>query len=158
MGMLGLLTLVGAACSSSTKQAADKDRSFQQSVSQAPTKLSTQSAVAKATDGCELRDVRFDYDSSNLSESSQVDLRHNAECIKKQSFSQVQVTGMTDPRGTEEYNLALGDRRASMATQYLETLAVSARVSKASVGEEYSQGSDETSWKLDRRAQIRANK
>jgi peptidoglycan-associated lipoprotein len=57
---------------------------------------------------------------------------------------------LTDPRGTEEYNLALGDRRAQSAKKYLETL-VQSTLSSSSMGEELATGSDESSWSRDRR-------
>ena len=62
---------------------------------------------------------------------------------------------MTDPRGTEEYNLALGDRRARMAANYLIALGARAdRVDVRSVGEEQASGTDEAGWARDRRADV----
>ena len=61
------------------------------------------------------------------------------------------VTGLTDPRGTEEYNLALGDRRAQSAKKYLESLGLRRQLSSSSMGEELATGSDEGSWSRDRR-------
>ena len=61
------------------------------------------------------------------------------------------MTGLTDPRGTEEYNLALGDRRAQSAKKYLESLGVDASLTASSMGEELATGSEESSWSRDRR-------
>ena len=61
---------------------------------------------------------------------------------------------MTDPRGTEEYNLALGDRRAQSAKKYLESLATSSGLSASSMGEELATGTDEGSWSHDRRVDL----
>ena len=74
-------------------------------------------------------------------------------CVQRRGGSNVAVTGMTDPRGTEEYNLALGDRRAQTVAGYMGSLGVS-DVSTSSVGEEYARGSDEQGFANDRRAEI----
>jgi peptidoglycan-associated lipoprotein len=59
--------------------------------------------------------------------------------------------GVTDPRGTEEYNIALGDRRAQAVRAYLVSLGIEqARIAVTSVGEEMAQGSDESGWAQDR--------
>ena len=61
------------------------------------------------------------------------------------------LTGACDPRGTEEYNIALGERRASAVRDYMRALGLnSSRVSITSVGEEMATGTDEASWALDR--------
>jgi peptidoglycan-associated lipoprotein len=113
-------------------------------------------AVPKAPDqvstgGCALDPVYFDYDSSTLDQSSRDKLSAAAECIKQRGLKAVHVTGLTDPRGTEEYNLALGDRRAQSAKKYLEGLAIGASMSASSMGEELATGSDEATWSRDRR-------
>ncbi len=61
------------------------------------------------------------------------------------------LTGACDPRGTEEYNIALGERRASAVREYMRSLGLnSSRVSITSVGEEMATGTDEASWAQDR--------
>jgi peptidoglycan-associated lipoprotein len=62
---------------------------------------------------------------------------------------------LTDPRGTEEYNMALGDRRAQSAKTYMKALGVAAELSASSMGEEIASGTDEGSWARDRRVDIR---
>ena len=104
--------------------------------------------------GCSLDPVYFEFDSSNLDQSSRDKLSQDAACIKEKMIKSVHVTGMTDPRGTEEYNLALGDRRAQSAKKYLQTLGISASVSASSMGEEQATGSDESTWARDRRAEL----
>ncbi|HEY8432102.1 MAG TPA: OmpA family protein, partial [Sandaracinaceae bacterium] len=57
-----------------------------------------------------------------------------------------------DPRGTEEYNLALGERRARAVQSYLQNLGIDAsRIHASSMGEEMASGTDEASWARDRR-------
>ena len=103
---------------------------------------------------CQVDSVYFGYDSSELDGRARSTLERNATCIN-QGQSRAQVTGMTDPRGTEEYNLALGDRRARTVTGYMANLGVDGgRVANRSMGEEMASGENETGWATDRRAQI----
>jgi peptidoglycan-associated lipoprotein len=104
--------------------------------------------------GCTLDSVYFDFDSSNLDTSSRDKLSQAASCIKQHSSKSVHLTGLTDPRGTEEYNLALGDRRAQSAKKYLQSLGVQAQLSASSMGEELATGTDESSWSKDRRVDL----
>jgi peptidoglycan-associated lipoprotein len=105
---------------------------------------------------CEIAPVYFDFDASTLADSARSELQRDAQCIKERGIKSVHITGMTDPRGTEEYNLALGDRRAQSAQQYMKTLATDATLSYSSMGEEQATGTDEGSWAMDRRVEIRA--
>ena len=80
----------------------------------------------------------------------------NARCLRAKPSLAITVVGMTDPRGTEEYNLALGERRAAAAKSYLEALGIeSPRIAVHSMGEEHASGEDEASWSRDRRAEPR---
>jgi peptidoglycan-associated lipoprotein len=120
----------------------------------------TQSAAAPpppepmSSGGCTLDAVYFDFDSSNLDQSSRDKLSQAAACIKQRSMKAVHMTGLTDPRGTEEYNLALGDRRAQSAKKYLQSLGVAAQMSASSMGEEMATGTDEGGWSKDRRVDL----
>ena len=120
----------------------------------------TQSTVAPpppepvASGPCTLDAVYFDFDSSNLDQSSRDKLSQSAACIKQRGVKAVHLTGMTDPRGTEEYNLALGDRRAQAAKKYLQSLGVQSKLSSSSMGKELATGSDESGWSRDRRADL----
>ncbi len=104
---------------------------------------------------CELTPVYFDYDSSTLSDSARDQLSRNASCLRERGTRGVQLTGMTDPRGTEEYNLALGERRAQSAQQYLKSLGADSSMSVSSMGEEMASGSDEAGWARDRRVEFK---
>lgn len=104
---------------------------------------------------CSLQSVYFGYDSSTLEGSSRDQLANNAECAREKNLTSIHLTGLTDPRGTEEYNMALGDRRAQTAKKYLKSLGVSAKVSHSSMGEELATGEDESGWSRDRRVDVK---
>ena len=103
---------------------------------------------------CNVAPVYFAYDSSDLDARAREAAASNAACVSRRA-AHARVTGMTDPRGTEEYNLALGDRRARSVTSYMSNLGVdSGSVDIRSVGEELAAGEDESSWSRDRRADV----
>lgn len=104
---------------------------------------------------CELSSAYFDYDSSTLSDSARDQLSRNATCLRSRGARGVHLTGLTDPRGTEEYNLALGERRAQSAQQYLKSLGVEGDISYSSMGEELASGTDESGWARDRRVDFK---
>ncbi len=84
-----------------------------------------------------LQDAFFDYDASDLRDDARTNLSANAEWLKKYPSIQVLIEGHCDERGTSAYNLALGDRRANAARDYLESLGVaSSRVRTVSYGKE----------------------
>lgn len=84
-----------------------------------------------------LSSVRFDYDSSTLSTEARRQLAENAEWIKGHAKTTVQVEGHCDSRGSVEYNLALGERRAKAVKNYLVSLGIdSKRLTIISYGEE----------------------
>ena len=97
--------------------------------------------------------VYFAYNSSELTSEATAVLAKQAEYLKSNSTNVV-VEGHCDERGTREYNLALGERRANATKQYLVHAGVpAARVSTISYGKErpVATGSDEQSWALNRR-------
>jgi peptidoglycan-associated lipoprotein len=100
---------------------------------------------------CTLESVYFEFDSSTLDQGSRDKLSQTASCIKTRAIKSVHLTGLTDNRGTEEYNLALGDRRAQAAKKYLDSLATGASTSASSMGEELATGTDDASFGRDRR-------
>lgn len=104
-----------------------------------------------------LKDVFFDFDRYDLSGDGRTILRANAEWLKSNPAARVEIEGHCDDRGTNEYNLALGAKRAQSAREYLTTLGISAaRLSTISYGEEIpvckEQG--ESCWKQNRRARF----
>lgn len=106
---------------------------------------------APVAGGCSLDPVYFDFDSSTLDDAARNKLSSVAACVRERGIKSLHITGLTDPRGTEEYNLALGDRRAQSVKKYLESLNTGASIGASSMGEEIATGSDETSWARDRR-------
>jgi peptidoglycan-associated lipoprotein len=106
---------------------------------------------------CTLQPVYFGLDSDELTDSALEALKADAECINfpANAGKAVVVEGHCDPRGTDEYNLALSDRRGSGVKSYLIKLGVDAsRLTVFPKGEEESSGTDEGTWKLDRKAVI----
>lgn len=121
------------------------------------------SVVAKKEPGIEgevfesklLKDIHFDFDKYNIHPGDEGVLNENAALLKKYPKVKVQVEGDCDERGTIEYNLALGERRANATKKYLVSLGVSAdRISTISYGKErpLDPGHDEEAWAKNRRA------
>jgi peptidoglycan-associated lipoprotein len=99
--------------------------------------------------------VFYGYDSATLSGEAQKTLERQAAWLKQYGSLNVTVEGHCDERGTREYNIALGERRASAAKKYLVSLGVPAkRISTISYGKERPAvvGSDESAWAQNRRA------
>lgn len=100
-------------------------------------------------------DVFFDYDSAVLSTAAQYVLKNKSEILIKYSGVLVTIEGHCDERGTNEYNLALGERRAESAKNFLVSLGINAsRLKTISYGEEKPvvASHDEASWSKNRRA------
>src|SRR5437660_2654435 len=84
-----------------------------------------------------IADAFFEYNDSTLSGDAQTALTNSATWLKKNGQYNLLIEGHCDERGTEQYNLALGDRRANQAKEYLVTLGVdAARIRTVSYGEE----------------------
>jgi peptidoglycan-associated lipoprotein len=101
-----------------------------------------------------LGDALFDYDQSTIREDAQPVLQANAEYLQRWTSTRVTVEGHADSRGTNEYNLALGDSRAAAVRDYLATLGVAAdRLLPVTRGEENPQcvEEDEACWQQNRR-------
>ncbi|SFM75055.1 peptidoglycan-associated lipoprotein Pal [Thermodesulforhabdus norvegica] len=103
----------------------------------------------------ENRDIHFAFDSYELTEEAKRILEEKAEFLKRYPLVTVTIEGHCDERGTNEYNLALGERRAHSAWQYLVNLGIDPnRMTTISYGEEkpIALGHDEESWAKNRRA------
>ena len=112
-------------------------------------------SLQQAIDGGQVQSVFFDYDKAVLTPAAKRVLEGNARVFRQFSEVGIIVQGHCDERGTEEYNLALGDRRAQIARDYLIELGADPQqLESLSYGEErpFSPGHDETSWRLNRRA------
>ena len=99
--------------------------------------------------------VFFDTDQSSIREDGRQTLARQAEWLKKYTNYQITIAGHCDERGTREYNLALGERRANAAKQFLVAQGIPAqRIQTISYGKERPDpvGSDEAAWSRNRRA------
>ncbi len=104
-----------------------------------------------------LRTVFFGLDRFDLGELTKTTLRENAEWLKAHTALNVVVHGHCDERGSIEYNLALGERRANSVREYLTSLGVSrSRIRIVTFGEERpaNRGHDESAWSQNRRAEF----
>jgi peptidoglycan-associated lipoprotein len=114
-----------------------------------------ESAQVKTAAEASLEKIYFDFDSYVLSQSARDTLANSAEYLLKKNLSiKVQIEGNCDERGSDEYNLALGEKRAKAALSYLVTLGVPAeRLSFISYGKEKpaDPGHDEAAWAKNRR-------
>jgi len=107
----------------------------------------------KATAGSDT--VLFGYDSYEIDDTARATLGKQVEWLARYPAVKVTIEGHTDERGTREYNLALGDRRANAAKNFLAAQGVAtARLATISYGKErpVAEGSDETAWAQNRRA------
>lgn len=99
--------------------------------------------------------ILFDTDKYDIDSADQAALAAQAQWLAKYPAKRATVEGHADERGTREYNLALGERRANAAKNYLVSLGVdAARITTVSYGKErpIALGSDESSWARNRRA------
>jgi peptidoglycan-associated lipoprotein len=102
-----------------------------------------------------LKDIYFEFDKYDIRPGDGVILKQNAEILKKYPKVKIQIEGHCDERGTNEYNLALGERRANSTKNYLISLGVPPeRISTISYGEEkpLDPGHSEDAWAKNRRA------
>ena len=101
-----------------------------------------------------LEKIYFDFDAYKLSDQARAILVKDAELLKKTPATKVRIEGNCDERGSDEYNLALGERRAKVAMKYLMTMGVPAsNLSVISYGKEKpaDPGHDEAAWAKNRR-------
>ena len=104
-----------------------------------------------------LKDVYFDYDRSDLRSDARDVLRANADWLKNNPATRIEIEGHCDDRGTNEYNLALGAKRAQAVKDYLATLGIAAgRLSTISYGAEIPVCKEQTEscWQQNRRARF----
>jgi peptidoglycan-associated lipoprotein len=148
---LGTAILYGAGCST-TKPASEPQQVTQAQPQKAqPTKrpagapVSQRSSLEQLQQGkpvgsaasSPLKDIYFDFDRYDLRADARDTLKQSAGWLKQNPSATVQIEGHCDERGTAEYNLALGAKRAQTAKDYLTTLGISVqRVSTISYGQE----------------------
>jgi len=114
-------------------------------------------ALAAKSISLNLQNIYFDYDKSSIREDAREILKGNAEIFSQKKDAGIIVEGHCDERGTAEYNMALGERRAQEAKRYLVNLGINAsRIETISYGEErpLDNRSTEEAWAQNRRAQF----
>ena len=163
IAILGLVALVAATGCSKKKPAAEEEPGGGISGSEFKT-----GDGSKGSEGAEPERVRelatiyFDYDSAEIRSDARTTLKANAQAIQMHTeWKLVTVEGHCDERGSEEYNLALGERRANAAKRYLSDLGVpAARMKTVSFGSAQPavQGHDESAWRWNRRVDFRVSR
>lgn len=101
-----------------------------------------------------VEDVFFDFDKAVLRDDAKASLNRNAAWLKANANARISVEGHCDERGTNEYNLALGDRRAKAVKDFLVAAGIAGnRIQTISYGEErpFVLGHDESAWRWNRR-------
>jgi peptidoglycan-associated lipoprotein len=152
LSLLSALLLIGA-CSTDPEETADTGSAgATRSVAAAPgvTPGSTQDFIVNVGDR-----VFFEFNKANLTDKSQDVLDKQADWLQKWSEAQITVAGHCDERGTREYNLALGERRANSVKDYLVSKGIAAsRIKTISYGKERPAvlGSNEWAWSQNRRS------
>ena len=147
--VLALALGMGAGCA--------KKNAEVENVEAAPVTASTSAVDAAAqqiTDGV----VYFDFDKYDIKAEYRDMLQQKAELMKQYPSIRVRIEGNCDERGTQEYNLALGERRAKAAYDYLVTLGVApSQLETVSYGKENPavQGHNESAWSQNRRDDFR---
>jgi len=104
-----------------------------------------------------IKDIFFDYDQYTIREDARVTLMENARALKERPGIRILIEGHCDDRGSEKYNLALGDQRANAARDFLIGQGIEAsRIDTVSYGEErpFCEVQDEECWQLNRRAHM----
>lgn len=137
-----------AACTKSPPPAPSGQGGFG---SESPTKST---GMGSGGDSSAFRTIYFDFDSSDLRADAREGLQANAGYLKSNSTVSVTIAGNCDERGSAEYNLALGKRRADAAYKYLADLGVaSSRMTTISYGKERPavEGHNELAWAKNRR-------
>jgi peptidoglycan-associated lipoprotein len=116
--------------------------------------LFAQKTLAQLNAEAPLADALFDYDQSTIRDDARAVLQRNAEYLKRWPSTRITIEGHADSRGTNEYNLGLGDRRAAAVRDYLVSLGIMAdRMLTVSRGEETPVCTEETEacWQRNRR-------
>ena len=147
---LSLILIISACSSVQITEEAVSDQSVA-GVSITSKSTATQAVLANAV-------VYFDYDQSNLTAKSIQALKGVSDLMQRNQKITISIEGHADERGTREYNLALGQRRAESVASYLIANGVNRnRLITKSYGEErpLSLGSNDTAWSKNRRVEIK---
>jgi peptidoglycan-associated lipoprotein len=119
-----------------------------------PSPAAPATAVPGVPAGSPLKDVFFDFDKANIRDDQKAALNDNVSWLKANARAKATIEGHCDERGTAEYNLGLGERRAKAVKDYLVAAGIGAdRIATISYGKErpFVLGHDESAWKWNRR-------
>lgn len=167
--LLGYLATAG--CSKEAKKATTPPAQTASREVVEPTPAKTETVVASPNVGvsddlakqCRLQLAsqdqapKFDFDEAQLLPEDRSVLEQVAQCLTRGPLQgkAVQLVGRADPRGTDEYNMGLGTRRAESVSSYLQRLGVPPRQLEASTrGDLDATGADEAGWRVDRRVDL----
>jgi peptidoglycan-associated lipoprotein len=161
--VLAAAALLASACAGNPKAAKSSTEIIDGAASResaATTPAPARDAAAEsapAAEACSLVRVRFAFDSAQLDDGAMRALRDDADCLSRRRTTALLVEGHCDERGTTEYNVALGARRADAVKRYLAALGVGARIETVSFGKELplASGSGEAAWAQNRRSELR---
>ena len=152
-------TLLLAACETASQVSGDSASTSASNSASSSAASSSSSASAEKTPAEKLAQVgdtvNFDFDSAELTVSARSTLNRQSAFLSLNPDLMIVIEGHADERGTREYNLALGERRASAVRDYLVAKGINAaRVRTVSYGKERPavSGSDEAAWSKNRRA------
>ena len=163
-----LLVFFLAACSTTPKDTADSSGSGSSTASSDASSAEEGTIIETSPDSVSIQPgsqedlivnvgdrVYFNYDSSDLDDEDRAILNSQSKFLNQNQSLKVTIQGHCDERGTREYNLALGEKRASSVKDYLISLGInSERISVVSYGKERPQvlGSNKTAWSMNRRS------
>jgi peptidoglycan-associated lipoprotein len=162
LGLVGLAAVILAGCSDKKPKAAPEAAELAEvtdpealgPVESLETEVSPTDDIMEGRTSGPMLPIYFDFDSARIEGDQVMRIEANADYIKSRPELKIRIEGNCDPRGTREYNLALGERRALSAKKYLENLGISPdRLYTVSWGEEKLLlfGHDEISWAQNRR-------
>ncbi len=156
LGLLGVAILSGAVagCASRSPEPEPEPAPSRGGFGEEGGTEPSRATPAPARGPVDLETIYFEFDQSGLRPDAKAELRASAERLKQNPDVRIEVQGNCDTRGSAEYNLALGNRRAESAKRYLGDLGVNAsRISTVSFGEERPavRGNNEVAWARNRR-------
>jgi peptidoglycan-associated lipoprotein len=162
--LIALVALSLAACATNAARKSSLEEVPAQPAAPAQASTETPGVVEEPTKApteplpCSLTRVHFAFDSSLLDDGARNALADTGKCIAQKKIPAIVIEGHADERGTEAYNIALGQRRAEGVRGYLQKLGVGASFEAVSFGEAYPIDRHETeqAWYQNRRAELRA--
>ncbi|MGC9324196.1 MAG: peptidoglycan-associated lipoprotein Pal [Desulfomonilia bacterium] len=158
-GLMGLMILFAGCAKKGVdlSQEVTSPETSQQGETMAMPQENTQVQSVSFVTGLEDKRINFDFDTYTLSQESRNVLSEIYAYLKETPHVKIQIEGHCDERGTNEYNVALGDRRAASAKNYLVSLGIDpVRITMISYGEEQptDPGHSEEAWAKNRRDQF----